>query len=794
MSEETTVLTDILENASYPLLPLRDIVIFPHMVAPLFVGRPQSIGALEQATSRNNRIFLAAQIDPKTDEPTQQDLYPIGTIGHIVQMLKLPDGTVKVLIEGKQRAKITSFTAGQDLIQVGVEPLQESEELSPEIEAVMRAVHGTFETYVGLSKKIPSEVSSSVSGIEDPSRLADTVAGHLQVPIAEKQEILAQVHPLTRLEQLLSLLEQEVEILQIETRIRSRVKSQMERSQKEYYLNEQMRAIQKELGEKDEFKQELLEFEEQIKQKKMSQEATDKALAELRKLKMMSPMSAEASVVRNYIEWLLSLPWRKGTRDSHDLERAERILDTDHYGLAKVKERVLEYLAVQALVKRNKGPILCLVGPPGVGKTSLGQSIAKALGRKFVRISLGGVRDEAEIRGHRRTYIGAMPGKIIQSLRKSGVKNPVFMLDEIDKMSMDFRGDPSSALLEVLDPEQNHNFGDHFLDIDYDLSQVLFIATANNLHAIPRPLHDRLEVIRIEGYSEEEKLHIARNYLLAKQAQAHGMELSRVRFSDNAIYELVRRYTRESGVRSLDRSIASIFRKLARKSLKQSREKNFVVSESQVRKYLGVPLYEYGVREDVDQVGLATGLAWTETGGELLSIEVTTLPGKGNLTVTGKLGEVMQESARAALSYVRSRWQKLGLDEDFYSHLDIHIHVPEGAVPKDGPSAGITMATALASALTGRPVNKQLAMTGEVTLRGRVLAIGGLKEKLLAARRGGIGKILIPKENQKHLQDLPKELKASLDLVVVDHMDQVLAEALLDEQGKQKSQETKTDN
>ncbi|MDT8420266.1 MAG: endopeptidase La [Desulfuromonadales bacterium] len=794
MSKDTTEFPDILENTSYPLLPLRDIVIFPHMVAPLFVGRPQSIGALEQATSRNNRIFLAAQIDPKTDEPAQQDLYQIGTIGHIVQMLKLPDGTVKVLIEGKQRARITSFVAGKDLIQVGVEPLLENDELSAEIEAVMRAVHGTFETYVGLSKKIPSEVSSSVAGIEDPSRLADTVAGHLQVPIAEKQEILAQVDPLTRLEQLLSLLEQEVEILQIETRIRSRVKSQMERSQKEYYLNEQMRAIQKELGEKDEFKQELLEFEEQIKQKKMSQEATDKALAELRKLKMMSPMSAEASVVRNYIEWLLSLPWRKGTRDSHDLDRAERILDADHYGLEKVKERVLEYLAVQALVRQNKGPILCLVGPPGVGKTSLGQSIAKALGRKFVRISLGGVRDEAEIRGHRRTYIGAMPGKIIQSLRKSGVKNPIFMLDEIDKMSMDFRGDPSSALLEVLDPEQNHNFGDHFLDIDYDLSQVLFIATANNLHAIPRPLHDRLEIIRIEGYSEEEKLHIARNYLLAKQAQAHGLDLSRVRFSDNAIYELVRRYTRESGVRSLDRNIASIFRKLARKSLKHDRDKTFVVGESQVRKYLGVPPYEYGVREDVDQVGLATGLAWTETGGELLSIEVTTLPGKGNLTVTGKLGEVMQESARAALSYVRSRWQELGLEEDFYSHLDIHIHVPEGAVPKDGPSAGITMATALASALTGRPVNKQLAMTGEVTLRGRVLAIGGLKEKLLAARRGGISKILIPKENQKHLRELPRELKTSLDLVVVDHMDQVLAEALLEGQEKEKSQERNTDN
>lgn len=777
MSEEITMPTDILEKSEYPLLPLRDIVIFPHMVAPLFVGRPQSIGALEHATGQNNKIFLAAQIDPKTDNPTLDDIYTIGTIGHIVQMLKLPDGTVKVLIEGKQRAKINTFTAGDELIRVEVEPMIELGTESPEAEAIMRAVHDAFETYVGLSKKIPAEVSSSVAGITDASRLADTVAGHLQVPIAEKQEILARIDPKQRLEQLLSLLEQEVEILQIETRIRSRVKSQMERSQKEYYLNEQMRAIQKELGEKDEFKQELLEFEEQIKQKKMSKEATDKALAELRKLKMMSPMSAEATVVRNYIEWLLALPWRKGTRDSHDIEKAEKILDADHYGLEKVKERVLEYLAVQALVKQNKGPILCLAGPPGVGKTSLGQSVAKALGRKFVRISLGGVRDEAEIRGHRRTYIGAMPGKIIQSLKKAGVRNPVFMLDEIDKMSMDFRGDPSSALLEVLDPEQNSSFGDHFLDIDYDLSQVLFIATANNLHAIPRPLHDRLEIIRIEGYSEEEKLHIAKRYLLEKQSTAHGLSSGQVSFSDKAIYEIVRRYTRESGVRGLDRNIASVFRKLARKALKEGKGKKFVVGETQVRKFLGVAPFEYGVKEERDQDGLVTGLAWTETGGELLTIEVTTLPGKGKLTVTGKLGEVMQESAQAALTYVRSRWKELGLEEDFYSKFDLHIHVPEGAVPKDGPSAGITMATALASALTGKPVSRDLAMTGEVTLRGRVLAIGGLKEKLLAARRGGITKVLFPKENEKHLQDIPKELKNSIELIAVGHMDQVLEQA-----------------
>jgi len=779
MSDNIAVQPEKSESSTYPLLPLRDIVIFPHMVAPLFVGRPQSISALEQATSQDNKVFLAAQVDPKTENPAQDDIYQVGTVGHIVQMLKLPDGTVKVLIEGKYRGKIKSFVAQEDLIRVEVEMLHESEGETAEIEAIIRAVHAAFETYVGLNKKIPSEVSASVAGIGDASRLADTVAGHLQVPIADKQNILALVEPQIRLEQLLHLIEQEVEILQIETRIRSRVKSQMERSQKEYYLNEQMRAIQKELGEKDEFKQELIEFEKQIKQKKMSKEATDKALAELKKLKMMSPMSAEASVVRNYIEWLLALPWKKGTRDNHDLGAAEKILDADHYGLEKVKERVLEYLAVQALVKKNKGPILCLVGPPGVGKTSLGQSVAKALGRKFVRISLGGVRDEAEIRGHRRTYIGAMPGKIIQSLRKSGVRNPVFMLDEIDKMSMDFRGDPSSALLEVLDPEQNNSFGDHFLDIEYDLSQVLFIATANNLHTIPRPLHDRLEIIRIEGYSEEEKLHIAKRYLLNKQAEANGLSSKKVRFSDKAIYEIIRRYTREAGVRGLDRHIASVFRKLAHRMLKKNDGKNFSVGNSQIRKYLGVPSYEYGVREDSDQVGLATGLAWTETGGELLSIEVTTLPGKGKLTVTGKLGEVMQESAQAALSYIRSRWQTLELDEDFYAQLDIHIHVPEGAVPKDGPSAGITMATALASALTGRPISKNLAMTGEVTLRGRILAIGGLKEKLLAARRGGITKVLLPKENEKHLQELPKELKSALELIVVDHMDEVLKKSLL---------------
>ncbi len=777
MSEDVAQLPPA-EAISLPLLPLRDIVIFPHMVAPLFVGRPQSIGALEKASESDKLIFLAAQKDPKVDNPAEDDVYSVGTVGKVVQLLKLPDGTVKVLVEGIWRARLTEFVTADELLSVTVEPLLESVSESPEIAAVMRAILATFETYVGLSKKVPAEVTGTIAGIEDPSRLADTVAGHLQVPIQDKQDILEVIDPASRLEQILMQLEQEIEILQIEGRIRSRVKSQMERSQKEYYLNEQMRAIQHELGEKDEFKQEILQFEEQIAKKKLSKEATEKAHAELRKLKMMSPMSAEATVVRNYIEWLLSLPWKKGTKDCHDLSKAEEILEADHYGLEKVKERVLEYLAVQALVKQIKGPILCLVGPPGVGKTSLGRSIAKALNRKFIRVSLGGVRDEAEIRGHRRTYIGAMPGKIIQGLRKSGVKNPVFMLDEIDKMSTDFRGDPSSALLEVLDPEQNNSFVDHFLDVDYDLSQVLFVATANNLHAIPRPLHDRLEVIRVEGYSEEEKLHIARRYLLEKQAEVHGLKNDQVRFSTRALYEIIRRYTRESGVRSLDRSVASVFRKLAKRALLEGRNKEFQIGEKQVRKYLGVPLYQYGVREDQDQVGVATGLAWTETGGELLSIEVTTLPGKGKLMVTGQLGEVMQESAHAAMSYVRSRWQQFGLEENFYSELDIHIHVPEGAVPKDGPSAGITMAIALASALTGRPVRKDFAMTGEVTLRGRVLPIGGLKEKLLAARRGGILKVLIPADNEKHLAELPQELLKTLDVKPVAHMDQVVEAAL----------------
>jgi len=779
LPDNDPVREDEARTVLYPLLPLRDIVIFPYMVTPLFVGRPRSIHALEGAMEKDKLVFLATQKDPKIDEPGPGDIYEIGTLGQVIQLLKLPDGTVKVLVEGKNRARINAIVQREECVFVEIDEIPDDSVATPELEALIRSITDAFENYVNLGKKVPPEMVSSVSGITEPGRLADTVIAHLNVRIPEKQEILALINPRERLEKLLALMEREVEILQIEKKIRNRVKTQMERSQREYYLNEQMRAIQKELGEKDEFKQEIRELEEKIGKKRMSKEATEKALGELRKLKMMSPMSAEATVVRNYVDWLVSLPWKKGTTDRLDLEHAEQILEADHYGLEKVKERILEYLAVQALVKKIKGPILCLVGPPGVGKTSLGRSIAKALGRKFVRISLGGVRDEAEIRGHRRTYIGAMPGKIIQGLRKVGVKNPVFLLDEIDKMSTDFRGDPSSALLEVLDPEQNHTFGDHFLDVDYDLSSVLFVATANTLYAIPGPLRDRMEVIRIEGYTEEEKLNIAKRYLLPKQLEAHGLSPELVHFADTAFNEVIRRYTREAGVRSLEREIANICRKIARELVKsRDKKKRFTIGAPQVRKYLGVPRYSYGVKEEEDRVGLATGLAWTEVGGELLVIETTVLPGQGKLTVTGKLGDVMRESAQAAMSYVRSRWRELGLEKDFYHKLDIHIHVPEGAIPKDGPSAGITMATALASALTGRSVDRDLAMTGEITLRGRVLPIGGLKEKLLAARRAGITRVVIPQENEKNLEEVPPQILKSLQVIPAEHMDQVLAAAL----------------
>ena len=767
-------------EALYPLIPLRDIVIFPAMVTPLFVGRPRSIQALEAANAEQRLIFLTTQRDPKIDDPLQNDLYEIGVIGQIIQLLKLPDGTVKVLIEGKERARIVALEERPECLYAKVVLEEELLADSDEIEAMSRSVLAAFESYINLSKKIPPEMFSSISGITAAGRLADAIIPQLNVKVSDKQQIMEQINPLLRLESLLTLLEHELQILGIEKKIRSRVKSQMERSQKEYYLNEQMRAIQKELGEKDDFKQELRELEERINSAGLSKEAKEKALAELRKLKLMSPMSAEATVVRNYIDWIVSIPWKKASKDRHDLLRAEKILDADHYGLQKVKERILEYLAVQAQVKKIKGPIICLLGPPGVGKTSLGRSIATALERKFARISLGGVRDEAEIRGHRRTYIGAMPGKIIQGMRKTGVVNPVFLLDEIDKMSTDFRGDPSSALLEVLDPEQNHTFSDHFLDVEYDLSAVMFIATANSLHTIPRALLDRMEIIRVEGYTEEEKLHIARRYLLPKQLEAHGFAANQIKFSNSAIYEIIRYYTREAGVRNLEREIAAICRKLTRQLLAaNTSKKNVTVTSRQVGSFLGIHTYSYGALEIENMVGIATGLAWTAVGGETLTIETTILPGSGKLTVTGKLGEVMRESAQAALSYVRSRWQELNLDKDFYQRLDIHIHIPEGATPKDGPSAGITMATAIASALTGRAVDRALAMTGEITLRGRVLAIGGLKEKLLAAKRAGITRVLIPEENRKDLTEIPATVQRGLTIIPVSHMDQVLAAALL---------------
>ncbi len=763
----------------YPVLPLRDIVIFPYMVTPLFVGRPRSIHALEKAMEDDKQIFLVTQRDPKTDDPKAEDLFEVGTLGQVLQMLKLPDGTVKVLVEGKVRAQSHRYDFSEECLFGALETLPDREVDSPEQEALMRSVNNAFESYAGLSKKIPPELVTSVAGIAEPGRFGDTLVAHLNIQISDKQKVLEEVAPLARLEELLHLMEREVEILQIEKKIRGRVKNQMERSQKEYYLNEQMRAIQKELGEKDEFKQELRELEDKIQKSRMSKEATDKAKGELRKLKMMSPMSAEATVVRNYIDWLVTLPWKKGSRDQIDLIKAEETLEADHYGLEKVKERILEYLAVQILVKKIKGPILCLVGPPGVGKTSLGRSIARAMGRKFLRVSLGGVRDEAEIRGHRRTYIGAMPGKVIQGLRKVAVKNPVFLLDEVDKMSTDFRGDPSSALLEVLDPEQNHAFSDHFLDVDYDLSSVMFIATANTLSTIPGPLRDRMEVIRLEGYTEDEKIHIAERYLLPKQIETHGLKNDQVKFSEAAIREIIQRYTREAGVRSLEREIANICRKIAREVVKSSsQERRFQVGVPQIKKFLGVPRFSYGVKEDDRRIGLTNGLAWTEVGGELLTVEATVVPGQGKLTVTGKLGEVMRESAQAALSYVRSRWEGLGLEKDFYSKVDIHIHVPEGAIPKDGPSAGITMAVALTSALTGNSVDQSLAMTGEITLRGRVLAIGGLKEKLLAAKRAGIKRVLIPGENEKNLEDVPQTILSHMTVLPVTHMDQVLAEAV----------------
>lgn len=767
------------EKIVVSLLPLRDIVVFPYMVVPLFVGRKGSISALENAMASEKNILLVAQKDANIDDPGQKDLYKMGTLCSILQLLRLPDGTVKVLVEGKYRANIVQFLPNKEFFLVEVNKIFESFEMNREIEALMRGVTSAFEEYAKLNKKIPSEVLVSMTSIEDPARLSDTLSGHLSIKVDNRQNLLETIDVSQRLEILYGFIRSEIEILQIEQRIKGRVKKQMEKTQKEYYLNEQMRAIQKEMGEKDEFRAEIEELEKRLRRKRMSKEATLKVRHEIKKLKTMSPMSAEGTVVRNYIDWILSLPWNSRTKDKLDIKEAEQILEKNHYGLEKPKERILEYLAVRSLVKKMKGPILCFVGPPGGGKTSLAQSIAEAMGRNFVRVSLGGVRDEAEIRGHRRTYIGALPGKIIQCLKKAKSNNPVFCLDEVDKMSTDFRGDPSAALMEVLDPELNYAFNDHYLDLDYDLSEVMFITTANTLFTIPLPLQDRMEIIRLPGYTELEKLHIAEKFLVPKQLSANGLSNENVKFSDKALLGIVRQYTREAGVRNLEREIATVCRKVAKEVAQKGRETVVRVGESSLSKYLGVPKYHYGRTEEKDEAGLATGLAWTEVGGELLQTEAAIMPGKGNLTITGKLGDVMQESAQAALSYVRSRAERLGLEKDFYQKIDIHIHVPEGAIPKDGPSAGITMATAIVSALLKKPVKKDVAMTGEITLRGRILSIGGFKEKILAAHRGQVKAVLIPKENEKDLKEIPPKILKAINIVLVDHMDQVLKEALI---------------
>ena len=761
-----------------PLIPLRDIIIFPYMVVPLFVGREKSIKALELAMGSDKSILLAAQKKAKTEEPGSDDIYEAGTLGTILQLLRLPDGTVKVLVEGKRRAKIKEYVSEDDCFMVAIEEIDEAIDETVETEALTRSVVKSFETYVKYNKRVPPEMIMSVSSIEDPGRLADTISAHLSIKVDDKQALLTISRPTKRLERLYSIMESEIEILEVEQKIRQRVKRQMEKTQKEYYLSEQMKAIQKELGEKDEFKSELQEFEEKLKTKKMSKEAAKKAKQEIKKLRLMSPMSAEATVSRNYIDWLVTLPWDHVTEEKKDITEAERVLDEDHYGLKAVKERITEYLAVRGLVEEMKGPILCLVGPPGVGKTSLAKSIARATGRNFVRLSLGGVKDEAEIRGHRRTYIGSMPGKIIQSLKKAGSNNPVFLLDEVDKMSHDFRGDPASALLEVLDPEQNHTFSDHYLDCDYDLSKIMFLTTANSLQGIPYPLLDRMELIRIPGYMELEKLHIVEKFLLPKQLKLHGLTEANLDLGKSTILMLIRRYTKEAGVRNLERQVAAICRKAAKEILKKGVDTRVSMTTRTLSKYLGVPPYRYGTVDKLNEIGVATGLAWTEVGGELLAIEVALVPGKGKLIITGKLGEVMQESAQAAMTYIRSRATELGLEKDFYQKLDIHIHVPEGAIPKDGPSAGITMATAIASALTRIAVRKDVAMTGEITLRGKVLPIGGLKEKLLAAHRAGIPKVLIPMENEKDLKEIPPQILKKVSTELVEHMDDVLMKAL----------------
>ena len=766
------------EAMELPLLPLRDVVVFPHMVIPLFVGRPKSIKALESAMEDGKSILLVAQKSAAKDEPAVEDLYDIGCIANILQMLKLPDGTIKVLVEGVQRARIERVEDMRSLFVASVRPVPVAEAPTHELEAMRRAIIAQFDQYVKLNKKIPPEILGSLAGIDEAGRLADTIAAHLPLKLEQKQEVLEMFDTGARLEKLLGQLEGELDILQVEKRIRGRVKRQMEKSQREYYLNEQVKAIQKELGDAEEGA-DLDALEKKIKAAHMPKEARVKAEAELKKLKLMSPMSAEATVVRNYIDTLVGLPWKKKTKVSTDLKNSEKILDADHYGLEKVKERIVEYLAVQQRVDKLKAPILCLVGPPGVGKTSLGQSIARATNRKFVRMSLGGVRDEAEVRGHRRTYIGSMPGKILQNMSKVNVRNPLFLLDEVDKMGMDFRGDPSSALLEVLDPEQNHTFVDHYVEVEYDLSDVMFVATANTLN-IPAPLLDRMEVIRLSGYTENEKIHIAREYLLPKQLKANGIKAGELAVTDSALRDIARYYTREAGVRGYDRELAKICRKVVKSILTRKKEGGTVtVNAKNLDKYLGVRKYTYGIAEKENQVGQVTGLAWTEVGGELLTVEAVKVPGKGNTVTTGKLGEVMQESIKAAISVVRARAKRLGVAEDFYQNLDLHIHLPEGATPKDGPSAGVAITTALVSVLTGIPVRCDVAMTGEITLRGEVLPIGGLKEKLLAAHRGGVKTVLIPHENVKDLaEELPEEVKGQVEIVPVRWIDEVLERAL----------------
>ena len=780
MSESQNLpLAETTNRLLIPVLPLRDVVVYPHMVIPLFVGREKSILALEAAMADNKKILLLAQKNAEVDDPAQKDLYQIGTLSTILQMLKLPDGTIKVLVEGGERVQVDSILETMDYFSASTQMIEKAVLVDDrEAEVLQRSVLNLFDQYVKLNKKVPPEILTSLSGIDDPSRLADTIAAHMSLKLDEKQEILEIQDPRKRIEHIMSKIEGEIDLMQIEKRIRGRVKQQMEKSQREYYLNEQMKAIQKELGDMDNVPNELEDLQNKIEKSGMSKDAREKADSELNKLKMMSPMSAEATVVRNYIDWLVSVPWKKKSKIRKDLAEAEQVLEEDHYGLEKVKERILEYLAVQQRVQKLKGPILCLVGPPGVGKTSLGRSIARATNRKFSRMSLGGVRDESEIRGHRRTYIGSMPGKIIQNLSRVKVRNPLFLLDEIDKMAMDFRGDPASALLEVLDPEQNHTFSDHYMEVDFDLSDVMFVATSNSMN-IPSPLLDRMEVIRIAGYTEDEKLNIALKYLVPKQIKDNGLKDSEIVINQAAVLEIIQRYTREAGVRNLEREISKICRKVVKSMLLKPATKKITVSARNIEKFLGVKRFRFGSAEEKDQVGQVTGLAWTEVGGELLTIESAVVEGKGKFVQTGQLGDVMKESIQAALTVVRSRARVLGINAEFNEKKDIHIHVPEGATPKDGPSAGVGMCTALVSALTGIPVRADVAMTGEITLRGEVLPIGGLKEKLLAAHRGGINVVLIPLENEKDLVEIPDNIKAKLEIIPVRWIDEVLNVALV---------------